>query len=189
MISKWRLELPADFRQFDYNTITDVVMHIRYTSVDGGDKLAKAASGSIQDYIKGVVDLSQQEGLFAAFDLVHDFSNDWYKFLNPTANATQRSLALNNLNDRLPIFTRGRMPKDIQATDLYLLTTATFQDPSVLTLVQSDGPFSSTPKYGNLNVYAINDLSPGIPMNNWQLNVTDLTTKIPDMWLVVKYTL
>src|SRR5262249_37562222 len=40
-ISKWRLELPTGFRQFDFDTITDVVMQIRYTSLDGGDKLKK----------------------------------------------------------------------------------------------------------------------------------------------------
>lgn len=35
-ISKWRLELPQDFRQFDYDTISDIVIQIRYTALDGG---------------------------------------------------------------------------------------------------------------------------------------------------------
>ena len=43
-ISTWSLELPADFRSFDYNTISDVILHLRYTARDGGDALkAKAA--------------------------------------------------------------------------------------------------------------------------------------------------
>ena len=36
--SKWRLELPQ-FRQFDYNTISDVVVHLRYISTEGGERL------------------------------------------------------------------------------------------------------------------------------------------------------
>ena len=36
VISKWRIELPKEFRQFDYDTISDVVVRVRYTSVDGG---------------------------------------------------------------------------------------------------------------------------------------------------------
>jgi hypothetical protein len=29
--STWKLELPADFRQFDYYTISDAILHLRYT--------------------------------------------------------------------------------------------------------------------------------------------------------------
>ena len=47
--SRWRLELPAGFKQFDYNTITDVIIHMRYTSVDGGDKLKTAAVVALSD--------------------------------------------------------------------------------------------------------------------------------------------
>jgi hypothetical protein len=45
-ISKWRIELPDTFREFDYDSITDVVMHLRYTALDGGDKLRSVAVGS-----------------------------------------------------------------------------------------------------------------------------------------------
>jgi len=31
-ISEWELELPADYRQFDYGTITDVILHVSYTA-------------------------------------------------------------------------------------------------------------------------------------------------------------
>ncbi len=118
-ISKWRLELP-DFRQFDYETISDAVIHIRYTSVEGGDNLKKAAADSVKAYIKSVEELSKDEGLFAFFDLKHDFSSEWYKAMNPPADATDRVLMLNNLSDRLPIFTKGVLPKDIKATNVHL---------------------------------------------------------------------
>ena len=34
VISEWRIELPGDFRAFDYEP--DVVLHLRYTARDGG---------------------------------------------------------------------------------------------------------------------------------------------------------
>ena len=37
--STWRLELPASFRQFDYDTISDVILHMRYTARQGGAQL------------------------------------------------------------------------------------------------------------------------------------------------------
>lgn len=48
-ISKWRIELPDKFKQFDYDTISDVIIRLRYTSVDGGDKLKKPASDSVME--------------------------------------------------------------------------------------------------------------------------------------------
>ena len=93
-ISKWRIELPDMLREFDYGSITDVVMHLRYTSLGGGDKLRAAAAGWVDDYVKGLVDLSQDEGLFALFDLRHDFPNEWCKVTNPPPGATERIMNL-----------------------------------------------------------------------------------------------
>ena len=38
VISKWRLELPT-VKQFDYNTISDVVLHVKYIASEGGEQL------------------------------------------------------------------------------------------------------------------------------------------------------
>lgn len=76
--SKWRLELPQ-FCQFDYNTISDVVVHLRYISTEGGEGLKKAASDSATDFMKNVEELGQQEGLFSIIDLQHDLPTEWHK--------------------------------------------------------------------------------------------------------------
>ncbi|MEQ1794741.1 MAG: neuraminidase-like domain-containing protein [Nitrospira sp.] len=47
VISTWRLELPAEYPQFDYSTISDVVLTIRYTARDGGDSLRNTATAAI----------------------------------------------------------------------------------------------------------------------------------------------
>lgn len=47
VISTWRLELPGEYPQFDYSTISDVMLSIRYTSRDGGDDLRGAAITAI----------------------------------------------------------------------------------------------------------------------------------------------
>src|SRR5581483_6343918 len=43
-ISEWRLDLPSDVRQFDYDTMTDVILHLRYTARDGGALLRDGAT-------------------------------------------------------------------------------------------------------------------------------------------------
>ena len=54
VISEWQLELPAnpskgDPRQFDYDTISDVILHIRYTAREGGGLLRNGAVDNLKD--------------------------------------------------------------------------------------------------------------------------------------------
>jgi hypothetical protein len=188
VISQWRIQLPETFRQFDYDTISDVVMHLRYTAVDGGDKLRKVAADSVQDYIKSVEQLSREEGLFAAFDLKHDFPSEWYKAMHPLAGATERLLTLNDLYERLPIFTKGRPPAKIQATDVYLLTPAALSA-SALVLTQATDEFNFTdgPPVGTMKSFVVKDIS--CPISHWQLKIQDVKTGIDKFWLLIRYVL
>ena len=49
--SAWRVSLPKDVRPFDYQTITDVVLEIRYTAREGGESLAQVRTTALQDLI------------------------------------------------------------------------------------------------------------------------------------------
>jgi hypothetical protein len=188
VISKWRLELPEQFRQFDYDTITDVIMQLRYTAVEGGDKLKKPAAESVQEYIKSVEQLSRQEGLFAAFDLKHDFSNEWYKATQPPAGATERLLTLSNLYERLPIFTKGRPPAKIQATDVYVFTPAALSASAlVLTQGTDEFTFMDGPPVGIMKSFVIKDMS--CPIDSWQLKIQDGKVALEKFWLLVRYVL
>ncbi len=186
VISKWRIELPEKFRQFDYDTISDVIVHIRYTALEGGDKLKKPAAESVMAYIKSVEELSREEGLFAAFDLKHDFPNEWYKAMNPPAGSTERVLMLKNLNERLPIFSKGRDPKQIQAIDVYLFTPTKLS----VSLMQDTEmfPFTDGPPVGEImKSFVIKDNN--LPMNSWQLKIQDGKIELDQLWLLVRYVL
>ncbi|MCP5127647.1 MAG: hypothetical protein H6973_19110 [Gammaproteobacteria bacterium] len=67
--------------------------------------------------------------------------------MHPLAGATERLLTLNDLSERLPIFTKGIFTKgrklDIQATDVYLLTPAALSA-SALVLTQATDEFNFT---------------------------------------------
>jgi Tc toxin complex TcA C-terminal TcB-binding domain len=77
-VSQWRLDLPSDVRQFDFDTITDVILHIRYTARGGGDLLAKAAVANLQTAIKN----AQTVGSVRLFSIRHEFPTEWAKFRN-----------------------------------------------------------------------------------------------------------
>lgn len=186
-ISKWRIELP-EFRQFDYDTISDVILHMRYTAVDGGDKLKVPAAASVQDYIKNMVELSQQEGLFAAFDMKHDFPDEWYKATNQPTGATERVLKLSNIYEKLPIFTKGRPPAKILATDMYLFTPAALAASTlVLTQGTDEYTFTDGPQVGTLKSFVTKDNN--VPIDTWQLKIQDVRTELDNLWLIIRYKL
>ncbi|KAL7928243.1 putative toxin subunit [Trichoderma chlorosporum] len=79
VISKWRLELPTSVKQFDYNTISDTVLHVKYTAIQGGAAFRKAASDAASAFQKTAAGLSASEGMFALLDLKNDFPTEWHQ--------------------------------------------------------------------------------------------------------------
>lgn len=79
-ISTWKLDLPKDYRAFDYNTISDVILHIRYTARQGVDptKVKKALDDLFQE--------ANRAGLTLLFSLKHDFPTEWHKSVTGHVN-------------------------------------------------------------------------------------------------------
>ncbi len=82
-ISTWRIQLPKKFESFDYATISDVVLQVRYTARDGGGLLKQKAMDTLTDAANAAVQSAEQQGLARSFSLRHEFPSDWNRFLNP----------------------------------------------------------------------------------------------------------
>jgi hypothetical protein len=82
--SQWQLTLPSDIPQFDFDTITDVVLHVRYTAREGGEILKAASVGNLQS----LINKAQTIGSVCLFSIRHEFVSQWAKFQNATINAT-----------------------------------------------------------------------------------------------------
>jgi hypothetical protein len=79
-ISTWRLELPEEIRQFDYATIADVVLHVKYTSREGGSGLKKAAGEVLTSRLDNIKERLGKTGLHVALNMKHDMPNEWHLF-------------------------------------------------------------------------------------------------------------
>lgn len=116
VISSWRLELPGelptDFRPFDYRTISDVVLHIRYTAREGGDTLRDAATKKLVDALKAMEVERGRAGLFRGFSGRYEFLDAWQAFAHmPDGQAGNNVLTLPIIANRFPAFTSGRSVK------------------------------------------------------------------------------
>jgi hypothetical protein len=102
-ISEWTLELPSVVAQFDYNTISDVILHIKYTALDNG-ALKAAAKEYVTGVMQGASELSTVVGLSRVFNLRQEFSNEWYQWLQQ-----DQPLHISNIKARLPYMIQALM--------------------------------------------------------------------------------
>jgi hypothetical protein len=82
-ISRWQLEMPNAFRQFDYDSISDVILHIKYTAREGGGALRDAATQHLLEGLNALVTGDNAPGLHQAFSVRHDFPTEFHRFLHP----------------------------------------------------------------------------------------------------------
>ena len=80
-ISTWRIQLPNQFKSFDYDTISDVVLHLRYTARDAGGVLRKQATDELSQAVNNFVQSEGKQGLTRIFSLRHEFPTEWHRFL------------------------------------------------------------------------------------------------------------
>lgn len=102
-ISRWRIELPRTFRQFDYDTISDVVLHVRYTARDGGTPLRGAAVASLTQQLKDEA-VQPQTRLFS---LRHEFPSEWHRLCNVADAAGDHSQTISLAKQRFPLLFQG----------------------------------------------------------------------------------
>jgi Tc toxin complex TcA C-terminal TcB-binding domain len=77
-VATFNLSLPAQLRAFDYTTISDVLLHIRYTAREAGDPLG---SQSTKELI-AMLDVIGQSSQALLFCLRYDFPTEWSAFVN-----------------------------------------------------------------------------------------------------------
>ncbi len=75
-VSRWHLELPL-VKQFNYQTISDVILHLRYTSREGGDNLKRAAQDSARRILNEIQQQISETGLHVMISMKHDMPNEW----------------------------------------------------------------------------------------------------------------
>jgi hypothetical protein len=110
-ISTWQLRLPADPRKndpqsFDYSTLADVVLHVRFTAREGGKPLRDAA----MEALKSRIDAGTSFGSVRLFSLREEFPTAWAKFLGAPAEANGKfQLSLELGKEHFPLWSKDRL--------------------------------------------------------------------------------
>ncbi|KAH6984365.1 hypothetical protein BKA56DRAFT_614112 [Ilyonectria sp. MPI-CAGE-AT-0026] len=194
-ISSWKLELPPlAVRQFDYNSISDVVLQLRYTAVDGGPMLKRAATLASSSIRSQAEQLGASEGLWGLLDVKNELSNEWYSFrgaLNQPGSESTGSIELKDaLISRLPFWARG---KTVVVESLSVVVSGNLEADKALTdqvTIKALGelvPFGRTP-LGDKTVFKRAGMKFELKGDDWKLVVKKSKgSEIRDILIYFRY--
>jgi hypothetical protein len=161
-ISTWQLTLPSDYRSFDYMTISDVILHVRYTARQGiPADIVAGALGTLFASTAG-------SNLALLFMLRNDFPTEWAAFVSPTA--TTPTFAFRLRKDHFPYFVQG-MALTVNALLLY-----------------GDGLTPAAPQPAiPANAGDLNDSTKGYVDISLQADSAALLTSAAQVYLIIQY--
>jgi Tc toxin complex TcA C-terminal TcB-binding domain/Neuraminidase-like domain len=127
-ISRWSLELFNDrssfdfgktLRQFDYETISDAILHVKYTAREDVGTFKNGAIANLKTKI-GVA------GSVRLFSIRHEFPTEWAKFKNMQIGAALRvaELTLTLQEEHYPFWSKDNL-EVIRQANLFVNTTET----------------------------------------------------------------
>jgi len=142
-ISEWQVELPADPSrndplQFDADSISDVILHVRYTAREGGSLLRRGAVDSLKDLMAA----GSAPGSVRLFSLRHEFATEWSRFRTDTPPAGERHAITIPLGPQhFPLWSRGRL----SSVNSVALLASSDVTPEPATLDVFDKPLKNDP--------------------------------------------
>jgi hypothetical protein len=195
VVSQWQLELPAnpvkgEPCQFDFDTITDVVLHIRYTAREGGELLRSAAIANLKKQIAS----AQTVGSVRLFSIRHEFPSEWAKFRSVSIGGTTPTagLSLNLLPQHYPFWAQSLLgPASIRKIQFLAEMTDGSTSANIYTNTGGSGssdPLAANPTYGNLLVGSLkNAVASWPPPPTSSLNLYFDHNQMRDLWMAITW--
>ncbi|WP_227580386.1 neuraminidase-like domain-containing protein [Cellulomonas xiejunii] len=146
-IGSWRFALPTTFRPFDYTTISDLVLQVRYTAREGGGRLRAAAQDALTEAANAFLSSHGDQGFARSVSLAQEFPDRWRRLVSDVDAEGVAAQTFPIARDRFP-FLVGRRTITVGAVDLLGIPTEpgtpTAIDDLAVTLPGADDPVTVT---------------------------------------------
>lgn len=177
-VSQWTISLMDEIklRQFDFNTISDVIIHVRYTAQEASPSANKASASKTE--ILELFDGTSMtlEPLTRFFSLKHEFSTQWFKGFsevidNLNTDTVARPMKITLRHDQFPAYCNNR--------EIEIIDVKVFLSPANISIVpeywvEFDGVGSQMTAVDNMFVHALG-ATPTLADNN---STTDIEFNI-----------
>lgn len=144
-IGRWRLEMNAAYRAFDYSTISDVLLHVRYTARDGGRAVRDLVVPELADRVNEIANLTAHTGLYHFISFKREQRTALHQLLHP-AGAEDHATTLTLARDHFPYIFQGQTLDIDRAVLLLRLRDAALYDdgqPLAVEITRGDGAAGS----------------------------------------------
>jgi len=181
-ISQWQLDIPSNIRQFDFSTISDVILHIRYTSREGGDPLRKLAVSNLEDCIG----TGKTVGSIRLFSMRHEFPSDWAKFKNAKVGSPGplAPLTFTMRPEHYPFWSQGRLQAVLGVT-LYAASAKDLQVSDAGDGTANTDSLVRDDTVGGMRSGNLKNIALPQPTGPWAFYFSD--NSMDDLWLAVAW--
>lgn len=126
-ISRWKVELlqlesgGKHIRNFDFNTISDVLFQLRYTARYGGDPFKKTVNDTITGAMNSIIEyaINSKNKFYRVFPLKHQLATEWHRFFHPPTPSGDQQLLLSLTRDHFPFFMKEQNLQ-VDDVDIYV---------------------------------------------------------------------
>lgn len=174
-VSEWSLSLPTSVRMFDYNTITDVVLHFDYTaSFDGAHR--DVVQGVTEGFVSSLRQRLSDEGIVRAFSLREEFPPAFSRLV------AADTVELDIDERHLPFFAR-----DASVSEAILILTGPDDNPPSISSVEFDGEtLDSTGSDERVQGISVPLQMRGSPPWKHEVRFVELSGQLSNAYLVMK---
>ena len=182
-VSSWGLSLPKVVRQFDYNTISDVVIHVSYTA-RYSETFKEGVEAKIAD---NLIAYSETDGLSRMFSLQHEFPDAFHQLLATTELPQLAEIEIKQ--QHFPYFLSNH---DLLMSEVTIFVRRKVVDKlnlSNLTVKGKEVVWDSTKDIGDIQEGSIESFS-GSPLGIWRIEKEQEELRkdeVADILIVVKY--
>jgi hypothetical protein len=181
VIGTWQLQLPADPSKgeptsFDYATLSDAVLHLRYTAREGGEPLRAAAITDLKTRIENAGAL----GSVRLFALRQEFPSAWARYRSAKAENGLRRLTVTLTAQHYPFWSEGAA-RTVHKAVLVVRASGPVQ------VAEPAGANSTDLVLGDDKLYRIELAGALIPpfTGDWEVALT--AEGVEDAWLLVSW--
>jgi len=154
-ISRWEIRLPKETNQFNTDTISDIILQLKYTAKEGGMALSELAMNEVKKNFKTGTRL---------FSLKHDFPNEWHRFLNTPLLNSDQVLKLDIKPDHFPYLVGSN---NLKITNIIFFADSKLASIPELTIT-SPGNNSNQYKFSKVSI-KYGPLFIGHPASEWAI--------------------
>lgn len=210
VISAWSLELLShpdvdtkSLRQFDYDTIGDVLLHVKYTAKEDAGLFKKKAIEYLKNLLKDAT-ANAVMPLMQLMSVKHEFSHEFYQLQSTPAGVANGSTKLKLNKERFPYLASGFK---LKIKKFMLVASFTDGAPATAEILDPDGnpaldgvavlTLVNTPRFGTRLSYGVKEFDMEVKNDNvtnakWDWTITmprARATKLDDLFAVIEYEL